>query len=285
MKPTKESIIRDINNFGIERGDTVLIRAAIRPVGCVNHGAATVLSALLSAVGDEGTIVSLSFTGGSFIRKPKPQDAFTLMTPTYAGALPQTMLEHPTASRSKHPMCSYVAIGKNAEFITKDHGPQSPAYEPVRKIIELKGKMILVGCVSSSPGFTTTHLAEYDLGLLNRVMFPWLSSVYYLDEHGQCKLYRRWDAGLCSQSFYKFYSHYVRAGILRAGFVGNAYSIAVPAQEAYNVEKQILSGNPRFNVCDNPYCFVCNVRRWDRVYRAPFSLIRILSRKYINRKK
>ena len=283
--PTELTLTQDFNALGVKRGDTVLIRAAIRPVGCVNHGAATVLSALLSAVGDEGTIASLSFTGASFIRKPKPQDVFTRMTPTYAGALPQTMLEHPKSSRSKHPMCSYVAIGKNAEFITKDHGPQSPAYEPIRKIIELQGKMILVGCVSSSPGFTTTHLAEYDLGLLNRIIFPWLSSVYYLDDQGQRKLFRRRDAGLCSPSFYKFYSYYVRAGILRAGLVGDAYSIAVPAQEAYNIEKQILSGNPRFSVCDNPYCLTCNVRRWDRIYRMPFSIPKILFRKYINRKK
>lgn len=279
--PTELMLTQDFNALGIERGDTVLIRAAIRPVGCVNNGAATVLSALLCSVGYEGTIVSLSFTGSSFIRKPKPQDAFTRMTPTYAGAMPQTMLEHPRSSRSKHPMCSYVAIGKNAEFITQDHGPQSPAYEPVRKIIELQGKMILVGCVSSSPGFTTTHLAEYDLGLMNRIMFPWLNSVYYLDDQGQRKLFRRSDAGFCPKSFYKFYSYYVRAGILRAGFVGNAYSIAVPAQEAYSVEKQILSGNPRFNVCDNPYCFTCNARRWDRIYRMPSYLVRILSRKLI----
>ena len=112
---TELALIKDFISLGIERGDTVLIRAAIRPVGCINNGATTVLNALLSTVGDEGTVVSLSFTGSSFISKPRPQDAFTRMTPTYAGKLPQTMLELPKSSRSKHPMCSYVAIGKNAE--------------------------------------------------------------------------------------------------------------------------------------------------------------------------
>jgi aminoglycoside N3'-acetyltransferase len=207
------------------------------------------------------------------------------MTPTHAGALPQTMLEYPKSSRSKHPMCSYVAIGKNAEAITIDHGPESPAYEPIRKIIELRGKMTLVGCVSSSPGFTTAHLAEYDLGLLNRIIFPWLNSVYYLDDQGQYKLFKRRDLGSCSKSFSKYYVHYIQAGILRAGFVGDAYSITVPAQEAYCIEKQILSKNPKFNICDDPYCFACNVLRWDRAYMLPFSLIRILLKKFINRKR
>jgi aminoglycoside N3'-acetyltransferase len=282
---TESALIRNFMSLGIEGGDTVLIRAAIRPVGCINNGAKKVLNALLSTVGDEGTVVSLSFTGCSFINKPRHEDAFTRMTPTYAGALAQTMLEHPKSSRSKHPMCSYVAIGKNAEFITIDHGPESPAYEPIRKIMELRGKMILVGCVSSSPGFTTTHLAEYDLGLMNRIMFPWLNSVYYLDDQGQYQLFQRRDEGFCSKSFFKFYTYYVRAGILRAGVVGNAYSISVPAQEAYCIEKQILSKNPKFNICDNPYCFVCNAHRWDRVYMLPFYLIRILLRKFVNRKK
>jgi len=282
--PTESSLIKDFKLLGIEHGDTVLIRAAIRPVGCINNGATTVLNALLSTVGDEGTVVSLSFTESSFIRKPRYQDAFTHMTPTYAGALPQTMLEHKKSSRSKHPMCSYVAIGKNAEFITIDHGPESPAYEPIRKVMELRGKMILVGCVSSSPGFTTTHLAEYDLGLMNKIIFPWLNSVYYLDDQGQYKLFRRRDAGFCSQSFSKFYTYYVQAGILQAGFVGNAYSITVPAQDAYCIEKQILSKHPRFNICGNPDCFMCNARRWDRVYMLPYFLSRILLRKFINRK-
>ena len=281
--PSESSLIKDFKLLGIEHGDTVLIRGAMRSVGCINNKAMTVLNAIMSAVGDDGTVVSLSFTRSSFIRKPKRRDAFTRMTPTYAGALPQTMLEHPKSSRSKHPTCSYVAIGKHAEFITIDHGPESPAYEPIRKIIKLRGKMIAVGCLSSNPGFTTAHLAEYDLGLLNRVIFPWLNSVYYVDDEGHYKLFRRRDLGLCSNSYSKFYAYYIKAGILRAGFVGNAYSLAVPAPEAYCIEKQILSKHPRFNICDDPYCFMCNVLRWDRVYKVymlPFSLIRYIAKKH-----
>jgi len=100
------------------------------------------------------------------LKRPDPQNPFRIDTPTYAGALPQKMMEMQESRRSRHPTCSFVAIGKNAELVTTGHGPQSPAYEPVRKIIDLHGKMALVGCVSSSPGFTTAHLAESDLGLL-----------------------------------------------------------------------------------------------------------------------
>lgn len=87
------------------------------------------------------------------------------------------MLSHPKAFRSKHPTNSYVAIGKNAKYIFGNHDENSGSYEPIRKIVELEGKMILIGCVESSPGFTTTHLAEVDLGLHKRIIFPNLWSI------------------------------------------------------------------------------------------------------------
>ncbi len=273
---SKDALIDGIRKLGISDGDSVLIRAALSAVGKLQNGPSTLIEAFLDVISVEGTLVSLSFTNSSLLKRPDPHKPFRFDTPTYAGAIPGSMLNYPEAKRSRHPTCSYVAIGKYAKFITKGHGPESPAYEPVRKIIGLNGKMVLVGCVASSPGFTTTHLAEYDLGLMKRIIFPGKDSVYYEDNDGLLKLFKRKDLGFCSNSFYKFYSYYVKAGILSAGLIGNAYSILVPAKEAYSIEKQILSKNPKFNVCDNPLCFLCNARRWDRFYKIPVYIARRL---------
>lgn len=275
----KNLLIDGIRQLGISEGDTILVRAALSAVGTMTNGPSTLIDAFLNVINVDGTLVSLSFTDRYFLTKPDPNKPFRSDTPTYAGAFSATMLTYPEAKRSKHPTCSYVAIGKNAEWITANHGPKSPAYEPIRKIVDLTGKMALIGCVATSPGFTTTHLAEYDLGLLNRVIFPWLNTVYYEEDDGTIKLFRRKDLGLCSNSFYKFYSYYVNAGILRAGLIGNAYSISVPAKEAYSIEKQILLRNPKLNVCDNPFCIMCNTRRWDRVYKIPTYIVRRVLRK------
>jgi len=255
--------------LGIQPGDFVLIRAAMGGIGRFPGGAAAFVQSLLEVVGSEGTVASLAFTDAPFIRMPRVEDAFTPQKKSYAGALPNAMLQHPEHRRSLHPMCSYVAIGKLAAEFTRDHDATSPAYEPIRKLIESDGKCLLVGCVSSSPGFTTAHLAEADLGLLSRVIFPWLNATYYRTADGEVKLFRRYDPGLCSQSFYKFYAHYVRAGILRTGFVGNAYSIAAPARSAYEIERRILADNAQFNVCDAKDCLTCNARRWDRLHKLP----------------
>lgn len=270
----KSTLVRDFASIGINQGDVVLIRGGLKAVGRIK--ATDFVDALLEAVGPDGTIVSLAFSDGAFIKKADPAKAFTPASPTYAGALPTTMLQHPEARRSRHPTCSYVAIGKDAEKITADHGPNSGAYEPVRTIINLGGKCSLVGCVRSSPGFTTAHLAEIDLGYHRYVVMPWLASTYYVDVDGKTKLFRRKDAGLCSQSFWKFYGHYVRAGILTAGYVGQAYSITAPAAACYEIEKTILAKSPRFNICGSPDCFMCNVQRWDRLHHIPIFIARRL---------
>jgi aminoglycoside N3'-acetyltransferase len=272
---TIDSLERDLTKLGLRPGDTVLIRADSGTVGALDRN--SLLQALLDVVGKDGTIVSLASVEARLFWKVSKHPPFTVDTPSYAGALPNAMLRHPSAFRSTHPQCSYVAIGKHAQHLTTEHGPASGAHDPVRKIIGLKGKMLLVGCVDSSPGFTTVRIAEMDLGLTRRRIAPWLSTSRYLLQDGTAAVFYRKDSGLCSKSFWKFYGHYVRHGLLSAGFVGNAYSIFADAEQCYEVEKAILERDPKFNVCESPDCVICNFLRWDRVYMWPsFAFRRIM---------
>lgn len=265
-------LVAGFKNLGINSGDTVLIRGALSAIGKVNRN--DFLKALLESVGPEGTIVSLAFTDSTFLWKAKSLEPFTLKTRSYAGAIPNTMLSHPESHRSLHPQCSYVAIGRYAAEIVAGHGPQSPAYEPIRKLINLNAKMALIGCVSSSPGFTTTHLAEADLGHHKRAVFPRIMAASpYIDENNEIRIYQRYDMGMCSNSYWKFYSHYVREGLLKSAHIGAAYSIAISAKESYKLERQILNSNPRFNICGESTCITCNMLRWDRIHHAPALLV------------
>jgi len=272
-----EELVRDFEKMGVQKGDVVLVRASLGAVGRIVGGAGTFIDALLNAVGEEGTIVSLAFTGSSFLKKPKIEDAFNVNKKSYAGALPNAMLAREDSYRSRHPMCSYVAIGKYAEEITAGHDETSPAYEPVRKVMELNGKNLLVGCVENSPGFTTAHLAEADLGMLKSLpIFSTSYSVYYENKKGEYLIYRRNDPGLCSNSFYKFYALYVKKGILGTGCIGDAYSIIAPAKKTYDIEYSKLRENKKFNICGSKSCFTCNANRWDRVVYIPLFVARKL---------
>ncbi len=276
---TTDTILADIRKLGVGPGDFLLVRGALGRIGRVRGGATTVIEALLACVGQEGTIASLSFTDSSFIRRADPLNPYHLSKKSYAGALPNAMIEYHGSFRSGHPTCSYVAIGKYAEAFTTGHDENSGAYEPIRHLLAKEGKCLLIGCVGSSPGFTTTHLAEADLGYLRKVIFPWLNTTYYYDKNGVLKLFRRKDLGLCSNSFYKFYAHYVAREILTTGYVGQAYSVIAPAKNCYGIEKEILENNSKFNICDSPECFMCNARRWDRLHRLPAFIYRKIRRK------
>lgn len=269
------NLAADLQSLGIHPGDTILIRGALSAIGKVNRS--EFLQALLNLVGPKGTVVSLAFTDSTFLWRAKSLAPYTIKTRSYAGAIPNTMLAHPDSHRSLHPQCSYVAIGLHAAMIVADHGPSSRAYEPMRKLVDLNAKMVLVGCISSSPGFTTTHLAEADLGLHRRAILPWLMAASpYVDENGEIRVYQRRDMGMCSNSYWKFYAHYVREGLLTTGRIGAAYSAIIPAKESYQLEKRILSDNPKFNICDDANCISCNLLRWDRIHHAPGLIARKL---------
>jgi aminoglycoside N3'-acetyltransferase len=277
---SKEELIISLASMGVKKGDTILVRAGLKEIGRLK--ADTFISALLDCVGESGTILSLAFTSCSHIKRPKKEDAFDIYKKSNAGSLPNAMLKYEGAVRSLHPTCSFVAIGKNAEMLTKNHDENSPAYEPMRGIMNLDGKCLLVGCVATSPGFTTTHLAEYDLGLLSRVIFPKLFSTYYKLPNGNLSLFRRKDVGLCSKSFYKFYALYIKNEMLTVGYVGKAYSIIASAKDSYNIDYSILKANPQFNICDSDGCTTCNGLRWDRVHKIPKYLFLRLIAKFCN---
>lgn len=277
-----EKLKNDLENLGITKGDTVLVRADLGVIGKIEtKKREDYINFILEVVGEEGTIVGLSFTSGFFIKKNK-NDFFDGKNKSYTGAFANTMLSHPKAIRSTHPTNSYVAIGKNAQYILENHDENSGAYEPIRKIVELSGKMILIGCVESSPGFTTTHLAEVDLGLHKRIIFPTLNRVYY-KKNDEIKLFKRKDLGSCSSTFYRFYGHYVKNELLQQGYIGNAYSILIDAKKAFDLDLKILESNPKITLCENPSCMLCRARRWDNLIDMPMFVVRNIIPKIVRK--
>ena len=92
VKFTPEALLSNFCSLGVSRGDTLLIRGSLGAVGRIEGGSNSVISCLLDAVGPEGTVISLAFTGCAFLRRPRKQDAFCMTKKSYAGALPNAML-------------------------------------------------------------------------------------------------------------------------------------------------------------------------------------------------
>jgi aminoglycoside N3'-acetyltransferase len=258
-----------LQNICLEKGDTVLIRADISQIlkSKNNLKAKDILDVILDVIGEGGTVISPAYTTSSFIKRDE-KNIFTVKSRTISGLFSMTMLVNKYSVRSSHPTNSYVAIGKYAEDILNNHDEKSGAYEPIRKIMELSGKMLLLGCARSSFGFTTTHLAEIDLKLHKRIVYPALTTAFY-EKNGEKKLFKRKDPGLCVANYYKLFGLYIKHEILRQNYIGGVYSLLVDANEAYKIDFETLKSNPKFNICESKNCFQCRAMRWDNLLSVP----------------
>lgn len=256
------ALIKDIGKLGIEKGDIVLARVSLKKTGIPGARAGeTLIDALLAAVGGEGTIIGLTFTRNFFLPRIDKNYVYNVGTPSTAGGFANAMLQHPQAVRSMHPTNSYVAIGRDADAILDHHDESSTCFSPIQKVVDMHGKMILIGCVCDSPGFTTVHLAQEKLGLSSQSILRGLIGVYY-EKDSQVKLFKKRDFGGCSNGFYKLYNHYVRNEKLASGTVGNAYSIGIKAQDAYKIDYDVIKNDNKYPLCDNPRCFSCRGTWW-----------------------
>jgi len=255
---TKQELMAGLQKMGIGEGDILVIAADLGEIGLVEGSPQdTILNALLETVGESGTIVGPCFTRHFFMHEIDKKYVFDIHKPPTSGSLSRIMLEHPKSERSLHPTNSFVAIGAKAKQILAGHDKNSLSYDPVGKAVDLNAKMLLIGCVASSPGFFTVHYAQQALGLTHKRFLKPKRGVYYKDNNGEVKLFIKKDFGGCAKGCYKFYSYYVMDGGLTTGRMGNANCIAMDGKRAFDVAYNILKENPRFALCDDPLCGSC----------------------------
>jgi aminoglycoside 3-N-acetyltransferase len=163
-----KDLFNDFKELGIKKGDIVLVHSSLKSIGYVKGGAKTVIRALKKAVGSDGTLafptypmrggVLLNCRKGDFIFDPKNDKAKT-------GAIPNTFLNFKDIHRSLHPSHSISALGKYADYITKDHHRGNKTYgenSPWGKIYELEGKILGIGI--SIAWSTQYHYLEDKIG-------------------------------------------------------------------------------------------------------------------------
>jgi aminoglycoside 3-N-acetyltransferase len=160
---TLSECVTRFSEAGIAAGDAVVLHGSLKAVGWISGGANTVVDALLSLVGPEGTvIVAAQYTAnldpGLLETRLDPQTVTVLRTtqPPFRGKathLPTmgsltTAVQLDERSRmSNHPTCAVLALGKHAKWLTADH-PLTPAFgegSPYAKAQELNAKLVLIG--------------------------------------------------------------------------------------------------------------------------------------------
>jgi aminoglycoside 3-N-acetyltransferase len=180
---SREQLAADFRFLGLRRGQDLLIHCALRQVGHINGGAATLLNAILDVAGPEATIVvpthtprnslsSTAFRAATVGMGAEEHARFVAAMPgfdpattpsTGMGAFAEYLRTHASASRSGHPQTSFAAIGPRARACTSVHdldchlGDRSP----LGWLYVSDAAILLLGVGYSA--CTAFHLAEYHL--------------------------------------------------------------------------------------------------------------------------
>lgn len=160
IEQTIEQIHHDLRALGIKPGDTLLIHASYKSLGPIEGGAKTFFDAVLSYLGEDGTLLmpALSF---STVTAENPY--FDIReTPSCVGYLTEyfrTSVEG--VVRSLHATHSCCAKGRLANELIADHekddtpvGKNSPFF----KLPHHDGKILFLGCTSNHN--TMMHAVE-----------------------------------------------------------------------------------------------------------------------------
>ncbi len=195
---TLASITADLRAIGLSEGDTVIVHTSLKKVGFVVSGPKAVVEALMSVVTESGTVIMPAFTTDytdplDWRYKPPPRDWAEFVrsnllpfdpatTPSHeAGAVAELFRTYPTVLRNDHPIVSYAAWGRDAEFAVTgaELGMMDGETSPLARIYDLDGKVLLLGVGYGA--CTSIHLAtrrQTDPPIMPRSIPTW-------DESGQ----------------------------------------------------------------------------------------------------
>lgn len=161
---TKEILIRDLLNSGLQSDDSVLVHSSMSKIGFLKDGPITFIESLEEVIGKSGNILMPSSPNArlqlDFIRENKVFDVQN--TPSKLGAITETFRKLPNVIRSLHPTEPVCAWGKDAHYLTEGHFKSITPYSkdsPFGRLAQMNGKILYVGVTLANAG-TSLHLLE-----------------------------------------------------------------------------------------------------------------------------
>ena len=176
---TIRSMVDDLHTIGMEAGQTVLVHSSMSKIGWVSGGTQAVIMALMEVLGADGTLMMPSHTSQNtdpanwgnppvpeswwqIIRENRPAYDPTLTPTREMGVIAENFRKMTGVQRSQHPIGSFTAIGKHADFLLEKHDSLEEMFgdvSPIGKLYQCDGYVLLLGVSHSNN--TSLHLAEY----------------------------------------------------------------------------------------------------------------------------
>lgn len=147
MNRDYQIIKEDLGALGLSKGDAVLLHSSYKSMGGLEGGIQTFVEALLSVIGDTGTLIAPTLT---FVEVSNTNRVFDyLNSPSCVGAISEFVRKMDGAKRSINPTHSCAAIGNKRDWYVgshqNDHTPVGPN-SPIWKLQEDGGKVLMLGC-------------------------------------------------------------------------------------------------------------------------------------------
>lgn len=246
---TMEDIIRSLTEVGVSKGDNIFTHSNIGFFGRLKG--ATIeddyyhifKNAIFEVIGGSGTLVvptfSYSFCWSNSFDKDK--------TPSVCGFLSEMVRKDPQSLRSEDANFSIAAIGKNAEYFTKDAPERSFGSNSFwERFLDRKGKFCNFNFDSAS---TFIHYVERCLKVPYRYdkSFPGTSiangreqkRVFY---HFVYDLNKPFNA----PDFVAFDKKAKDADLAKVADLGKGQIVLISAQDTFELIKNELKENPAF---------------------------------------
>ncbi|MCD5322349.1 AAC(3) family N-acetyltransferase [Pontibacillus sp. HN14] len=183
---TRETLTNDLRDMGVCEGMTVLVHSSLSEIGWTSGGAVAVVQALMDVVTSKGTIVMPAQSGvlsdpAEWENPPVPEDWWETIrntmppfdpdtTPTSGmGQIVEVFRSFKGVKRSNHPAVSFVAWGREADFLMANHSLHNGLGEssPLRKLYDQEAHLLFIGTGYDTA--TAFHLAEYRIPYQKKV--------------------------------------------------------------------------------------------------------------------
>lgn len=173
--PFRTQLVADLRKLGLKAGDTALLHVSVKAIGSIIGGARVVLDSIFEVLTPEGTLMMLACWEGNPYemgdiwkwdvpgnRESPPFDPLTSPADhRNLSILAEYLRTWQGAHRSTHPLSSFVAVGRRAQWLTENH----PAYygmgadSPLARLCEAGGRVLVLGVPLSN--LTLLHHAEH----------------------------------------------------------------------------------------------------------------------------
>ena len=245
----------DLAELGVRPGRPLLVHTSLRAIGAMAGGGETLLAALRSVQGEQGTVLVPTFRdphspffNASGDWESQPADTVT------CGAFAEIVRQQPDAIRSHHPIFSFAAIGQDADFLTRNAPLHHPfgSESPLARLHQLDGDILLIG-VDHSVNLSL-HLAE------NWANVPYIHRTAEVPVAPETLAPLRGMPG-CRNGYEKIAPLLRQSRIGRQGYIGNAPSHLFRQRQVVSLAVALLQGRGSSLLCDNPLCNDCAYAR------------------------